>query len=72
MTIYYNYAPDEEKWLFYLMLMTVSIGILLKLLGKKIVQSRKEIPYELPGIFILVRDNKYFPDEGPFHISRSG
>ena len=32
MSIYYKYAPDGKKILFYFMLMTVSIGILLKLL----------------------------------------
>ena len=31
-SIYYNYAPDGKKLLSYLMLMTVSIGILMKLL----------------------------------------
>ena len=33
MSIYYNYAPDVSELLYYLMLITVSIGILLKLLG---------------------------------------
>ena len=33
MSIYYKYAPDGMQFLFYLMLMTVSIGILMKLLG---------------------------------------
>ena len=32
MSIYYKYAPYGKKLLSYLMLMTVSIGILLKLL----------------------------------------
>ena len=32
MSIYYNYAPDGKKLLSYLMLMTVSIDIYLKLL----------------------------------------
>ena len=32
MSIYYKYAPDGIKKLFYLMLMTVSIGIFLKML----------------------------------------
>ena len=32
MSIYYKYAPDGYKLLSYIMLMTVSIGILLKLL----------------------------------------
>ena len=32
MSIYYRYAPDGNKRLFYLMLMNVYIGILLKLL----------------------------------------
>ena len=32
MYIYYKYAPDGQKWLFYLMLMTASKYILLKLL----------------------------------------
>ena len=32
MYIYYNYAPYEKNLLFYLMLMTLYIGILLKLL----------------------------------------
>ena len=32
MYIYYKYSPDETKLLSYIMLMTVSIGIILKLL----------------------------------------
>ena len=32
MSIYYNYAPDRTKIVFYLMLINVSIGTLLKLL----------------------------------------
>ena len=32
MSIYYKYAPYGSKMLYYLMLVTVSIGILLKLL----------------------------------------
>ena len=32
MSIYYKFATDEKKILYYLMLMTVSIGILTKLL----------------------------------------
>ena len=32
MSIYYKYAPEGTKLLFYFTLMTVSIGILLKLL----------------------------------------
>ena len=32
MSIYYKYALDEKKMLSYLMMMTVSIGILMKLL----------------------------------------
>ena len=31
-SIFYNYAPDGEKILFYFILMTVYIGILMKLL----------------------------------------
>ena len=32
MSIYYNYAPDRKKVFFYLMLINMSIGTLLKLL----------------------------------------
>ena len=32
MSVYYKYAPDGAKILFYLILMTVSISIVLKLL----------------------------------------
>ena len=32
MSIYYKYAPDGSKLLFYLMLMIVSIGIQMKIL----------------------------------------
>ena len=36
MSIYYKYAPDGEKLLFYLMLMTVYIGILLNILENRL------------------------------------
>ena len=32
MSIYYNYAPDGKKLLFYIMLMDIYIGLLMKLL----------------------------------------
>ena len=32
MSIYYKYAPDESKLLYYLMFMTVSIGIQMNIL----------------------------------------
>ena len=62
----------EQRLWFYLMLMTVSISILLKLLEMVCICSRKDTPYELLGIFKLVNANKNISDEEPFHFSRSG
>ena len=50
MSIYYKYASDGTKLMFNLMLMTLSIGILLKLLEKNCGHVRKEITCELLGI----------------------
>ena len=62
----------EQKLLFYLMLMTVSIGIHMNILEMICGDSRIDIPCEILGICTLVYVNQYFTDEGPFHLSRSG
>ena len=62
----------EQTWLFYFMLMTVSIGVYLNLLEKNCGHSRKEILCEIPGICTLVHVNKDLPDKGSFLFSRLG
>ena len=57
MSIYYKYAPDEKNRLFYLMLMTLYICILLKLLEMVCGCYRKEIMCEIIGISTLVHVN---------------
>ena len=52
----------EQRLLFYPMLITVSIGIHLKLMGKKIECSRKDISCEIHGMCTLVQVNKNFSD----------
>ena len=53
MSIYYKFAPTGKKLLFYLMLIILFIGLHLKLLGNGFGKSRREIPYEVPGILVL-------------------
>ena len=62
----------EQRLLFYLMLMILSIGIHLKLLEMVCQKSRKEVPCEPLGVCTLVHFNQNFSDEGPFYFSRSG
>ena len=60
-----------KKNVIYFRLMTISIGIILKLLENVCGLSRKDIPCKLLRIFTLVHVNNNFSDEGPFHFSRS-
>ena len=64
MSIYYKYSPYETIFLSYLMLMTVYIGILLKLLKMVCGYSREYIPCELLGKGTLVHVNQSLSDEG--------
>ena len=52
----------EKIFLFYLMLMLVYIGV----------NSRKDIPCDIPGICTLVYINQDLRDEVPLHFSISG
>ena len=52
----------EQKLLFYLMLMIVSIGIHMNLLVNGFEHSRKYITFELPGICTLFYVDQYFID----------
>ena len=55
----------DQKLLSYLMFMTVSIGIQMKMVCG---YFRKDILCELLGIFTLVHVNKNFSDERSFHF----
>ena len=72
MSINYKYAPDGTKIVFYFILMTFSIFVLLNLLEMSCGHSRKDIPCKLLGICTFIHVNHNFLDEGPFHFSRSG
>ena len=60
----------EQKLLSYLILTTLSIGILMKILKNICENSRKEIPCEIIRICTLVYVNQDFIDKVPFHFSR--
>ena len=62
----------DQIFVSYILLMTVSIGILLKLLKMVCGYFRKNIPCELIGICTLVHVNHNFSDEGSFHLCGSG
>ena len=63
----------DQKLLYYLILMTVSIGTHMKLLENGFQgYFRKEIPCELIGICTLNYVNKNLSDEESFHFCGSG
>ena len=72
MSMYYKYAPEGSKLLYNLMLMTVSIGIQMKILEFFGGYFWKEVSCELLGICTLVHVNKSFSDEISFHFCGSG
>ena len=61
----------EKTLLFYLMFITVSIGINLKLSGFYFEHSRKDSTCKILRICTLVHVNQNFSDKVPFHFSRS-
>ena len=63
MSIYYKYAPDGNKIVVYLILMTVYIGIHMKLLENILWIIWKDIPCEIIGIYTLVHVNQNLSDE---------
>ena len=62
----------EQKLLFYLVLMTLYMGIHLKLLEKQFGYFSKYIPCEILRIYTLVYVNNSFSYEGSLYFCISG
>ena len=62
----------DQKLLYYLMLMTVSIGIQMRISENGLWIFGKEISCEILRIYTLVHVNKNFSDERSFHFFGSG